>query len=110
MSEPVIVNSGRMVLGLLVRIFLTANLLVVWCGYRLMSGQWPGAFKLWLCSVLGVGSLAWSVLRRRQIRGGLAPAGTTRIVPMSAAILVVVLILAEAALMTWITWGPDKPW
>ena len=99
-------STSTAALGWFVRFFLTANLVVVWIGYWLMSGQWPGSLKLWLCTVLGAASLVWSVVGRRGIRQGLTPTRTTRFMPVGTAIVVVGMIVVEAAFMTWVVWGP----
>ena len=97
---------GGVIVGLMVRLFATVNLVVAWFGYWLMSAEWPGHFKLWLCTAMGIGSLLWLVVSWRKIREDLAPTSSPRFISISTVMLVLATILLESVFMTWVIHGP----
>lgn len=103
-----IVIPPSLLYGWMIRFFLSANLLLVWIGFWLMEHQWPGGLKLWLCTAMGIGAIAWSVVVhiRRRTLATVAPPEVRRVVPAIGALGVVALVLVEGAFITWVIWGP----
>ena len=92
--------------GLLMQAFLTINVVIVWVGYWLMSREWPGALKLWLCTAMGIASWTWLLSGRRRIFATLSPTVEKRALSVSGALSVLGLVLLEAIFVTWVIAGP----
>lgn len=94
--------------GWLIRFLAIVILIAVWAGHFFLQRTWPGSFKLWLCTALGIAAILRSIFRRGPGLRRAVPPGVKPMISSFQAVVFIAILVAGGIFFTWVAFGPPN--